>query len=121
MTLPETRAVRRSRGGVVTPTAGAEGQTLGRRRPSSKDDGRRPSSAGPHEGPLTCQRPDRDVARLVCGYPLPCPHHTTILDPLAMSLTIPLDPDTRLGQIAEALRAATPLKSTPRLKTRRAK
>jgi hypothetical protein len=24
----------------------------------------------------TCQKPDRDVPGLVCGYPLPCPHHT---------------------------------------------
>ena len=22
-----------------------------------------------------CQAPDRDVPGLVCGYPLPCPHH----------------------------------------------
>ena len=24
---------------------------------------------------MTCQAPDRDSPRLVCGYPLPCPHH----------------------------------------------
>lgn len=29
---------------------------------------------------LTCQRPDRDAPKLVCGYPLPCPHHTEVLD-----------------------------------------
>jgi hypothetical protein len=28
----------------------------------------------------TCTRPDRDEPRLVCGYPLPCPHHTTVID-----------------------------------------
>jgi len=27
----------------------------------------------------TCKQPDRDVPALVCGYPLPCPHHTLIL------------------------------------------
>ena len=27
-----------------------------------------------------CQKPDRDVPGIVCGYPLPCPHHTVILD-----------------------------------------
>jgi len=32
-----TGKVRRSRGGVVTPTAGAEGQTLGRRRRRKTD------------------------------------------------------------------------------------
>lgn len=24
----------------------------------------------------TCAQPDRHVPKLVCGYPLPCPHHT---------------------------------------------
>lgn len=27
-----------------------------------------------------CQRPDRDAPGIVCGHPLPCPHHTVILD-----------------------------------------
>lgn len=26
-----------------------------------------------------CQQPDRDVPKLTCGYPLPCPHHTLVL------------------------------------------
>ena len=26
-----------------------------------------------------CSVPDRDVPALVCGHPLPCPHHTTIV------------------------------------------
>lgn len=26
-----------------------------------------------------CTQPDRHVASLVCGYPLPCPYHTVIL------------------------------------------
>ena len=28
----------------------------------------------------TCKRPDRHVATLICGYPLPCPWHTVVLD-----------------------------------------
>ena len=24
----------------------------------------------------TCNKPDRDVPSIVCGYPLPCPYHT---------------------------------------------
>lgn len=28
----------------------------------------------------TCKQPDRDTPKLVCGYPLPCPHHTAVLD-----------------------------------------
>lgn len=31
--------------------------------------------------PLTCVQPDRDVPALLCGYPLPCPYHTAILEP----------------------------------------
>ncbi len=27
-----------------------------------------------------CTRPDRDVPALKCGYPLPCPHHTIVID-----------------------------------------
>ena len=30
---------------------------------------------------LLCKRPDRDIAKMVCGYPLPCPHHTYTLEP----------------------------------------
>jgi len=30
--------------------------------------------------PLTCRAPDRDVPSLICGYPLPCPWHTAIID-----------------------------------------
>lgn len=28
---------------------------------------------------LFCQQPDRDVPKIKCGYPLPCPHHTTLV------------------------------------------
>lgn len=27
-----------------------------------------------------CQKPDRHVPKLTCGYPLPCPYHTVIVD-----------------------------------------
>lgn len=27
-----------------------------------------------------CNKPDRDVPKLICGYPLPCPYHTIMLD-----------------------------------------
>ncbi len=28
----------------------------------------------------TCKQPDRDVPALICGYPIPCPHHTLVID-----------------------------------------
>ncbi len=27
----------------------------------------------------TCQKPDRDVPAIVCGYPIPCPYHTDVV------------------------------------------
>ena len=38
----------------------------------------------------TCQHPDRDCPKLVCGYPLPCPHHTAVIDTDEKELRIPL-------------------------------
>lgn len=32
------------------------------------------------EGPIMCSRPDIDVPGIKCGYPLPCPRHTAIID-----------------------------------------
>ncbi len=29
---------------------------------------------------MNCKQPDRDCPKLVCGYPMPCPHHTAIID-----------------------------------------
>jgi len=29
---------------------------------------------------LTCRRPDKDFAELICGHPLPCPHHTVVIE-----------------------------------------
>lgn len=28
----------------------------------------------------TCNQPDRHEPRIKCGYPLPCPHHTLVVD-----------------------------------------
>ena len=33
-----------------------------------------------HKKTLTCQQADHDVPGLVCGFPLPCPYHTAIID-----------------------------------------
>jgi hypothetical protein len=43
-----------------------------------------------------CRHPDRDVPKLLCGYPLPCPYHTAVIDLTAdpvPTVTIPLPSD----------------------------
>ena len=37
----------------------------------------------------TCQRPDRHVPKLVCGYPLPCPHRTVVITAEPHSIPAP--------------------------------
>jgi len=58
----------------------------------------------------TCRHPDRDEPRMMCGYPLPCPHHTVVIDVAAGTATFPLGSDAmkspmreRVGQIGRAL------------------
>ncbi len=38
----------------------------------------------------TCKKPDRDAPRLVCGYPMPCPHHTLVLEERELPRAMPL-------------------------------
>ena len=60
---------------------------------------------------LTCKHPDRDIAKLLCGYPLPCPWHTVTLDTTVEppTMTIPITANaawnakTKLAEILEAL------------------
>lgn len=28
----------------------------------------------------TCKQPDRHEPKLVCGYPIPCPYHTIVIE-----------------------------------------
>ncbi len=35
---------------------------------------------------VRCERPDRHVPKLMCGHPLPCPHHTVVIDGDRMKL-----------------------------------
>lgn len=30
--------------------------------------------------PKMCNQPDRDVPKIKCGYPLPCPYHTVVVE-----------------------------------------
>jgi hypothetical protein len=61
---------------------------------------------------LTCRSPDRDSPRMLCGYPLPCPWHTAIIDTTVepATVTIPVTSDAlkapvraRLGSVGRAL------------------
>ena len=58
----------------------------------------------------TCRHPDRDEPKLMCGYPLPCPHHTVVIDADAGTVTIPIASDAlkspvreRVGEVARAV------------------
>lgn len=60
----------------------------------------------------TCRHPDRDCPKMLCGYPLPCPLHTAIIDTTTepATVTIPVTSDAmkspareRLGSIGRAL------------------
>ncbi len=57
--------------------------------------------------PLVCDKPDRDVPRMKCGYPLPCPYHTAIIDVAAETVHIPVrvgaEAAVRIKQMADAL------------------
>lgn len=72
---------------------------------------------------MFCNKPDRDEPKLVCGYPIPCPYHTVVidLDPemhgVASKVSIPdmADPRTAVA----ATRVARAL-STSKTKRKRA-
>jgi len=42
---------------------------------------------------MNCKHPDRDQPKMVCGYPLPCPFHTIVIDATRVrstEVTIPI-------------------------------
>lgn len=63
---------------------------------------------------LSCKSPDRHDARMVCGYPLPCPFHTLVADVREQTVTVPIgsgdhitipaESAGRVGDITKALR-----------------
>lgn len=44
---------------------------------------------------MNCEQPDRDVPKLVCGYSLPCPWHTVIIDPPKLKIPKTLNTSQR--------------------------
>lgn len=49
----------------------------------------------------TCRHPDRDEPRMMCGYPLPCPHHTAVINLAEQTVTIPLASDAMKSPMRE--------------------
>ena len=41
---------------------------------------------------MQCRRPDREFPGILCGYPLPCPYHTAVIDTTGAvpTVTIPV-------------------------------
>ncbi|KKN09208.1 hypothetical protein LCGC14_1049030 [marine sediment metagenome] len=56
---------------------------------------------------LYCKQPDRNCPGLVCGYPLPCPWHTVVIEEGIAHLPpeIPADPEvvSRVIEVAKVL------------------
>lgn len=48
---------------------------------------------------LTCKQPDRDCPGLQCGHPLPCPHHTIIVENGKINLPEQLPKPEVLGRV----------------------
>lgn len=47
-----------------------------------------------------CENPDRDCPRLKCGYPLPCPWHTAIIDETVRPSTVTIPVTAKAAQCA---------------------
>ena len=57
-----------------------------------------------------CQQPDRDAPKIKCGYPLPCPYHTVIIEtaktPSIVWPMLPTKADAKVLRKLEALAEA---------------
>jgi hypothetical protein len=49
------------------------------------------------------RHPDRDEPKMMCGYPLPCPHHTVVLDLKKQTVTFPLASDATKSPVREQI------------------
>ena len=91
----------------------AKSKRIGRMKSSVKPEKKPDWQKTPRErmGEGFCKRPDRDEPRMVCGYPLPCPHHSMVIDmteePTVIAKANHADPSQktirRLREIAKAL------------------
>lgn len=72
---------------------------------------------------MNCKHPDRDQPKLVCGYPLPCPWHTAVLDLESdpPRIVIPITSDTASKLKLKRLRDISALLAEPAKKKLRRK
>ena len=56
-------------------------------------------------GADVCRRPDRDAPKLLCGHPLPCPHHTVTMTEnwVYSPVDLPEEALDRLEEIGRAI------------------
>jgi hypothetical protein len=55
-----------------------------------------------------CNQPDRDSPKLKCGYPLPCPFHTIVIELSQKQMhKINRETDQRVKAIAKAINGGT--------------
>jgi hypothetical protein len=70
-----------------------------------------------------CQHPDRDVPKIKCGYPLPCPWHTLIIEPgsVALPATVTVPTTANVGIVGElrVRQIAAAFDVEPKRKTRK--
>jgi hypothetical protein len=49
-----------------------------------------------------CNQPDRDVPKLKCGYPLPCPFHTVVVHPGTDRTTLEVPVEANVSETIKA-------------------
>lgn len=71
---------------------------------------------------LLCKHPDHGNPKMVCGYPIPCPYHTVVIDPGAKpvpTVTFPATADAMRSQSARERLAAIGIALAPTRPRRR--
>ena len=60
------------------------------------------------ETQIMCTKPDRDVAGLICGHPLPCPYHTVTIhmdkEPPTVEIPATATPEARSSESLRKLK-----------------
>jgi len=54
---------------------------------------------------LMCCQPDRDAPKMKCGYPLPCPWHTAVIDVSRQPVTVTIPTTARNARKRKATKA----------------